>query len=84
MANYVAAKLAVAPLSHFHRIHPVLRVNYAGFEGTEIPLDMFFAAIAKDKKNTDRELSLILPDRAGVVRLMHHAADDAFVRACTE
>jgi 3-dehydroquinate synthase len=82
MANYVAARLEIAPVSHFDRMHRILRTNYAGFEHTPVPLERFLAALAKDKKNTDRELSLILPGPDGVVRATRRPQDDSFVSAC--
>lgn len=84
MANYVAAGLKVAPVSHFQRMHGVLRANYAGFERTPIPFERFVTALAKDKKNTDCELSLILPGQDGLVRVIRRPADESFMRACTE
>jgi 3-dehydroquinate synthase len=82
MANYVAFQLSIAPESHFQRMHEVLKTNYLGFEQTPVPLEGFLAAIAKDKKNTDRELSLILPDQQGFVKISRHPADSRFIDAC--
>lgn len=83
MANFVAARLHLSPEAHFTRMHPVLRRNYAGLER---PVDLrdFLASIGRDKKNTDRELSLILLDEHGAVRLLRHASDRAFSDACGE
>lgn len=84
MANLVAARLSLASESNFTRMHAVLRANYAGFERTPIPLAAFLSAIAKDKKNTDREISLILPGPDGRVAITRRAADARFVEACAE
>ncbi len=84
MANYVAAQCTVGHVSHFQRMHVVLRNNYAGFERTAIPFDAFMTAIAKDKKNTDDALSLILPGTDGMMRAIRRPVDESFIRACSE
>lgn len=84
MANYVAAKLALTPEASFHRMHAVLRKNYAGFERTTIPVDPFFSAVSKDKKNADGQLTLILPDANGQVRVVRRPSDARFTSACAE
>jgi 3-dehydroquinate synthase len=82
MANYVAVKLGRAGESQFQRMHPALRANYAGFGSAAIPLQAFFAAIAKDKKHTDHELRLVLPDPDGRIGVCSYPADDRFRNAC--
>ena len=84
MANYVAAQLSVGPVAHFERMHTVLQANYAGFEQTVIPLDGFMKAIAKDKKNSDDELRLILPDDDGMVRVIRRPAGESFTKVCSD
>lgn len=80
IANYVAMKLGLMGCEHYDRMHPTLRSNYGGFEQMEIPMDSFFAALAKDKKNTDARLSLILPDANAYVSRGQYA-NDAKLRA---
>jgi len=63
MANYVAVKMGLTTQSHYERMHPVLKVNYADFVGENIPLDKFLSAISKDKKNIGDKISLILLDK---------------------
>ena len=82
MANYTAARLELTPDSHFARMHPVLGANYAGFE-RPVNLASFLTSIGRDK-NTNHELTLILPDDRGAVRLVRRAADHAFGEACGE
>jgi len=84
VANYTAVRTGRTPESFFVRMHPTLRANYRGFESTEIPLDRFFGAIAKDKKNFDAELSLILPDQEGRLGRVRQAGDPAFRAICAE
>jgi 3-dehydroquinate synthase len=83
MANHVATRFGMAQTC-FERMHPVLRANYGGFERTPVPIDLFLEAIGKDKKNTDRQLSLVLPDAEGMPKVTQHPADARFVEACTE
>ena len=66
MAFFSAARLGLTAETHFRRMHPVLAKNYRGYEDTLVPLERFRSAIAKDKKNTDAKLVLILPDASGI------------------
>jgi len=84
MANFIAVRLGRMEKRHFERMHPTLRLNYRGFERTEIPVDGFFAAIAKDKKNTDAKLGLILPDSEAIPRRVECANDERFRADCRE
>ncbi|MDD2762780.1 MAG: iron-containing alcohol dehydrogenase [Opitutaceae bacterium] len=84
MANFTAVRLGRMAQRHFDRMHPTLRLNYRGFERTEIPAGRFFAAIAKDKKNTDAKLGLILPDAEAVPRRVECANDEKFQADCCE
>ncbi len=83
MANWLAARLGIGDDAHWARMHPVLRGNYRGYETTEIPLDPFFSALSKDKKNVGQgTVTLILPDRDARVFRDAYPADDAFRAAC--
>lgn len=82
MANFVAAGLGRTTADHDARMHPTLRANYAGFEQTEVPLEAFLTAIARDKKNTDIGLTLILPDREGRVAITTTPNDQQFHSLC--
>jgi len=84
MANYTAVRLRQMEQRHFDRMHPTLARNYRGFEHTPIPQDAFLAAIAKDKKNTDAKLSLILPDAEARPRKVECANDAMFHGICAE
>jgi 3-dehydroquinate synthase len=85
MANYVASRRGGAPASAvFQRMHDALRKNYSGFERTDVPLDAFSSALAKDKKNVDAELTLILPDAEGHIRRTAQKNDGEFRTWCAE
>jgi 3-dehydroquinate synthase len=82
MANHVAVALGHGSAEAAERMHPALAANYAGFEDTPVPFDAFAAAIARDKKNTESALRLVLPDHDGRIRIVTQPADDAFRSAC--
>ena len=62
----------------------LLAVNYSGFDRTPIPEDLLFAALGRDKKNTDRALSLILLRDPGEVFIQRVVDDGAFRGLCLD
>ena len=84
MANYVAVRLGLMDRHHYDRMHPILAANYAGFENIEIPFDAFLSAIAKDKKNINADLALILPDAKARVSKGYYANDAKFQAICAD
>jgi 3-dehydroquinate synthase len=85
MANWISAKLGVGTPANYARMHPTLAANFQGFANTPVPLDPFFAALSKDKKNVGKDsVSLILPDKQARVFRDNYAADDAFRGLCAE
>jgi 3-dehydroquinate synthase len=82
MANFTAVSLSVAPETVHARMHPTLRANYRGFERCEVPLDRFFAALAKDKKNVGADLTLIQPAADGNPIKRAQPFDESFRAAC--
>lgn len=84
MANYVASRVGRSDEAHYRRMHPTLAANYAGFESTTIPIERLLSAIAKDKKNRDAELRLVLPDHTGRVSLVGQPNNEEFRQACAD
>ena len=84
MANFLAVKLGLMAETHFLRMHPTLAANYRGYEDTVIPMERFLGAIAKDKKNTDTKLGLILPNAEAIPGRVKCANDGAFRAVCEE
>jgi 3-dehydroquinate synthase len=84
MANYIATRLGQTSEQHFERMHPTLAANYAGFERTEIPLDLLLAGLAKDKKNIGADLRLVLPGGDGRPRLVTQAPGESFRAICAD
>lgn len=85
MANYIAAERGILPRAQYLRMHPPLRANYAEYAATPIPFDGLLAAMMKDKKNSGRNLGLILP--VGVearVQRMAVPPDTAFQAQCAQ
>ena len=85
MANFIAVKRELLPKEHYHRMHPILRKNYAQFAATEVPIEGLLAALMKDKKNTTANLRLIFPvgERAEVKRI-DVVPDESFRAQCAE
>lgn len=84
MANFIAWRIGRSEESFFSRMHPILRRNYVGFEDVQIPIDRLASEMSKDKKNTDRELVLILPDAEGRVSRANCRSDETFHALCAE
>lgn len=84
MANFVAARLGLTEEEHFQRMHPTLAKNYRSFDSAAVPLERFFSAIGKDKKNTDTRLSLILPNASGIVCRVECDNDARFHAVCKD
>lgn len=82
LANHLSVRTGWMRKSHYDRMHSVLSLNYAGFERTEIPLDAFLSAIAKDKKNIDDNLSLIVPDAEARIGKRSFPNDGVFREIC--
>ena len=61
LANFISGKLGYTSIDHFYRMHPALAENADHYWGVYFPIDLFFDALLKDKKNTQTELGLVLP-----------------------
>jgi 3-dehydroquinate synthase len=61
LANFISGKLGYTSIDHFRRMHPALVENAGHFWGLPFPIDSFFEALLRDKKNTQTELGLVLP-----------------------
>lgn len=67
MANYVSFRRGLIGREVYDEVHSLLATNYSGFDRIPIPSDGLFAALARDKKNTDSDISLILMRGPGQV-----------------
>lgn len=76
LANFVAFRAGAASREPFDRMHPTLRKNYLAFATHPIDVEAVLGALAKDKKNVDTGLRLVLPDAASEIRLTTQPADD--------
>ncbi len=84
MANFVAARLGLMNAQHFDRMHPTLAENYAGFDRVQVPLESFFGALSKDKKNVGDSLGLVLPNSEARVGVGTHDNTEQFRAICRE
>ncbi len=84
IANYTAAGLGVSPPAFFERMHATLRANYRGYEQHDVPLDPFFAALSKDKKNVGADLILIQPGKDSRLDKRIQSLDERFHGCCAE
>lgn len=84
MANFAALRLGLIERNLYEHMHPILAANYANYERLEIPLEEFLAALARDKKNTDSRLSLILPDPKAMVARGFYPCDENFRSICSD
>lgn len=83
-ANYVSFRLGLIGRDVYDEIHSLLVMNYAGFDQIPIPVDGLFAALARDKKNTDSGISLILMRGPGQVFRDQYPSDGSLRSICTD
>lgn len=81
IANFVAVELGISIQSHFERMHSLLEKNYNTYRNVNISIDALLNAIAKDKKNTSKQLKLILPDQEGFICIGLYDNDHKFKSA---
>ena len=84
MANDLSCQFGLIERAVYETLHQVLAENYAGFERIRIPEAEFFAALAKDKKNTGDTISLVLMREPGRVFKEEHPNDARLRDACRE
>lgn len=82
LANYVSWRFGLTDRSTFDELHSILASNFSGFERTPIRENAFFAALARDKKNVDDDLSLILIKGPGEVFRGTYRNDERFRNIC--
>lgn len=61
LANFLSAKLGYTSIEYFNYAHPTLAENANGHWHHDIPVNLLFDALLRDKKNTQTELGLIFP-----------------------
>ena len=67
IANFVAKELDISNLSHFERMHGVLEKNCKAYRHINIDVNLLLSALLKDKKNSNTQLRLIFPNKAGKI-----------------
>ena len=69
IANFIAAELGISNFTIFNKMHDVLQKNSFDYRNVQINSKSLLNALAKDKKNTDFQLKLILPDHNGNITI---------------
>lgn len=82
MANFVSKEFGFLSEEVYREMQGLLRENDVGFEKVVIPLDRFFESIAKDKKNMEKDVSLILTKGPGSVFRDRYPNDERFQTLC--
>lgn len=82
MANHQSYQMGRITEEQFKDWNSCLGKNYKDYKGTEIPLDIFLSAIAKDKKNIGSDLSLILVRNSGPIEKIKVPNDELFAKNC--
>ena len=68
LANHVSAWRGELPAARRDRMRASLLANAGRFARTPVPIDRFFAALGRDKKNEGARLAFILLDAHGAAR----------------
>ncbi len=84
MANYHSCRFGFIERQVYEELHLLLAENYAGFERVPIPADRFFEALARDKKNSGDEVTLILMKGPGRVFRDQFPQDDRLQQGCLD
>lgn len=84
IANYVAFQLGVSTVGHFDRMHLVLEKNCETYRNVPIDIESMMSALSKDKKNSNTQLRLILPDKEGVIGIGLYDNDERLYSIITD
>lgn len=83
LANYFSLQQGLSLQAYFDGMHTVLYKNYREFLDVHIPLDKFFIALLKDKKNTGiNSVRLILPNMQNCITKSEFPLDEEFKLIC--
>jgi 3-dehydroquinate synthase len=84
MANYYSYKSGMLSKEIFQICHTYLYKNYSEFTDLDVPIESFFSALSKDKKNTSSALGLILPSTSSPIKKVMVEATEDFKKICIE
>lgn len=84
LANYVAVWYGRMDRIHLDRMRPTLLTNAHNFLDVDIPIEDFFRALRRDKKNVGSSLQVILPNASVRIEKVDMAEDDTFRMVCQE
>jgi 3-dehydroquinate synthase len=84
-ANHVAFRRKLISEIDYQRMHSTLLKNYSQHGSTNIPIEAFLSALMKDKKNTKKNLVLILPvTNSCEIQKVEVPPDDLFIEQCND
>lgn len=63
MANFISGEINLGNRDLFESSHPILKLNYHGYQCHPIDFEQFRSALQRDKKNKKQKLTLILPNK---------------------
>jgi 3-dehydroquinate synthase len=69
IANFIAAEFGISNRENFERMHDVLHNNCSTYRYVDIDQKLMMNALSKDKKNSAKQLRLILPDIDGFIQI---------------
>ena len=84
LANFFSYRRGSLDGSTFESLHFLMAKNYRGYESITVPVDRFFSALSKDKKNIGEKLALILLNESGTVSKQIVDKDTGFEAICGE
>lgn len=84
MAHFISRAFGFLTSAQYDEVRPLLQRNFKGFEKLDLPLERFFEAILRDKKNVEQSLSLILTRGPGKVFRGRYSFDEKFRALCRE
>ena len=83
MANHISVSQGLISEKSCKLMHNVLQKNYEDFRNVSIPTEKMLTALKKDKKNTDKELTLILPTgESAEIKRIKVVPDERFRNQC--
>lgn len=84
LANYMSCALGFIGESAYNELHGLLSANYGGWENVTFDDEGFFAALARDKKNRDGLVSLVLMRGPGELFIERRPMDANLRGICAE
>ena len=82
MANFISSEINLGRVELFEFCHPILKLNYRGYQSHPVSFDQFQSALQKDKKNVNQTLTLILPNSENKLEKIYIEKTSEFWDSC--